>query len=139
MNDWKVTETYDGNNNKIEEIDQRWYDSFWVNYGKQTYRYKAITGIELERDKNISYSLSNNYPNPFNPSTKINYSIKNQSYVTLKVFDVLGREVKTLVNKEQSQGNYSIDFDAANLTSGVYFYRIQAGEFVDTKKMILMK
>ena len=62
-----------------------------------------------------------------------------KSNVSLKVFDVLGRELETLINKEQPQGNYSIEFDASGLTSGIYFYRIQAGEFVDTKKMILMK
>ena len=68
--------------------------------------------------------LSQNYPNPFNPSTTIKYSIPKQSNVTLKVFDVLGSEVATLVNKEQPQGNYEVEFDGAELTSGIYFYRI---------------
>ncbi len=85
------------------------------------------------------HSLSQNFPNPFNPSTKINYSIKNKSFVTLKIFDVLGRAVQTLINKEQSQGNYEVEFDGSNLTSGIYFYRIQAGDFIETKKMLLMK
>lgn len=85
------------------------------------------------------YSLSQNYPNPFNPSTKISYSIPKQSYVSIKVFDVLGREVATLLNREQPIGNYEVAYDASTLTSGVYFYRIQAGDFVDTKKMILLR
>jgi hypothetical protein len=92
------------------------------------------------------FELSQNYPNPFNPSTTIKYSIQKYSNVTLKVFDILGREVSTLVNKEQTQGNYEIEFDGSDLTSGIYFYRLQvypavsgAGDYVETKKMILLK
>jgi hypothetical protein len=85
------------------------------------------------------FSLDQNYPNPFNPSTTIKYSIPKQSNVALKVFDVLGSEVATLVNKEQSQGNYEVEFDGSDLTSGIYFYRLQAGDYVQTKKMILLK
>ncbi|MHB8338354.1 MAG: right-handed parallel beta-helix repeat-containing protein, partial [Ignavibacteriaceae bacterium] len=91
--------------------------------------------------KNISpiYELIANYPNPFNPSTIISYQIPKDGLVTLKVFDALGREVKTLVNEFKSQGKYSVSFDASNLTSGVYFYQLKAGDFVSIKKMILMK
>ncbi|VAX23300.1 hypothetical protein MNBD_IGNAVI01-487, partial [hydrothermal vent metagenome] len=90
------------------------------------------------------YKLSQNYPNPFNPSTTIKYSIPNVGAghaptVQLKVYDVLGREVATLVNKEQSAGNYEIQFDASNLTSGIYFYKMQSGKFVESRKMILVK
>lgn len=85
------------------------------------------------------FQLKENFPNPFNPTTRINYSIPEQSFVTIRVFDVLGREVEMLVNKEQPQGNYEVEFDASALTSGIYFYRIKAGDFVDTKKMVLMK
>jgi hypothetical protein len=85
------------------------------------------------------FSLTQNYPNPFNPSTTIKYSIPTSEFVTLKVFDVLGREVATLVNEEKPVGSYEIKFNAANLSSGIYFYRIQTGEFVEEKKMILMK
>jgi len=99
------------------------------------------TGIsEKEQTQAPSeFMLSQNYPNPFNPSTTIHYSIPKQSNVTLKVFDVLGREVTTLVNGQQPLGNYEVEFEATELTSGVYFYKIQTGDFVETKRMLLMK
>jgi len=86
-----------------------------------------------------NYSLTQNYPNPFNPTTLINYSIPSPGLVTLKIFDVLGKVVKTLVNSEQAAGNYKVTFNASNLSSGVYFYRIEANRFVSTKKMLLLK
>jgi len=87
----------------------------------------------------ITANLAQNYPNPFNPATIISYSIPNQIYVSLKVFDGLGREVDILVNKVKSPGNYKVDFDASQLASGIYFYRIIAGDFVQTRKMLLLK
>jgi len=95
----------------------------------------------------VEYSLSQNYPNPFNPITTLSYSIPKQSLVVLKIFDVLGNEIKTLVNENRSAGNYEIEFNAASLSSGIYFYRLQSGDqvsnagqvFVETKKMILLK
>lgn len=86
-----------------------------------------------------NFVLSQNYPNPFNPSTIISYQISAISKVSLKVYDVFGSEVATLVNKVQPAGNYNINFDASRLSSGVYFYRIIAGDFIQTKKMILLK
>ena len=86
-----------------------------------------------------NYSLTNNYPNPFNPSTKIKYSVPKSSNVVIKVFDILGKEIETLVNEEKQTGTYEITWCAENLPSGIYFYRIQAGDFVETKKMILLK
>jgi hypothetical protein len=85
------------------------------------------------------YLISQNYPNPFNPGTRIDYSIPRQSHVTLKIFDILGREVATLADESQEAGDKSIAFDGATLPSGVYFYRIVAGNFTETKKMILAK
>jgi hypothetical protein len=85
------------------------------------------------------YHLGENYPNPFNPSTKIKYQIPERTYVTLKVYDVLGNIVATLVSAETSAGSYEIDFNGTALPSGVYFYRLQTGSFVETKKMLLMK
>lgn len=85
------------------------------------------------------FRLNQNYPNPFNPATIINYSIPEKSFVSLKIFDVLGREVSVLVNKEQPVGNYELEFDASQLTSGIYFYRIQAGKYIETKKLVVLK
>ncbi len=85
------------------------------------------------------YSLSQNYPNPFNPSTKISFSLPKQGIVTLKLYDVLGKEVMTLVNEQKPAGIYEIHFNASNLASGAYFYRIESGDFKDIKRMILIK
>jgi hypothetical protein len=86
-----------------------------------------------------TFSLSQNYPNPFNPSTRINFSIPEASFITLKVYDVLGNEIATLVNEEKPAGNYEINFSAEGLTSGIYFYILTAGSFTQTMKMILLK
>ena len=97
-----------------------------------------IVSIENE-DIVTEYSLHQNYPNPFNPSTKIKYSIPENQKVVLKIFDLLGREISTLINEEKPAGNYEVEFIADNLSSGIYFYRLQAGEFVKTKKLMLLK
>ena len=83
--------------------------------------------------------MEQNYPNPFNPVTTISYYLPQEEFVILKVYDILGREVATLVNEEKHAGNYKVVFNGNNLSSGVYFYRLQAGSFVSTKKIILMK
>ena len=85
------------------------------------------------------FTLNQNYPNPFNPSTMISYSIPRNSFVHLKVFDILGNDVAELVNEQKPAGSYEVKFDAASLPSGVYFYQLTAGEFIQTKKMILLK
>lgn len=85
------------------------------------------------------YSLSQNYPNPFNPTTKINFALTKQGFVTLKIYDITGREIKTLVNEVKQAGYYSVDFNGSPLSSGVYFYRIQSGDFVQTKRMLMIK
>lgn len=85
------------------------------------------------------YSLGYNFPNPFNPSTTIRYAVLQQSLVTIKVFDILGNEVETLLNAEKSKGTYDLTWNAFNKPSGVYFYRIEAGAFIQTRKMLLMK
>jgi N-acetylneuraminic acid mutarotase len=102
---------------------------------------EPVTGMEDENNRLIpdEYSLSQNHPNPFNPTTKIKYGLPNAGLVTIKVYDVLGNEVATIVNEERYAGNYEITWYAEQLPSGIYFYRIQAGSFVETKKMILMK
>ncbi len=86
-----------------------------------------------------SFSLYQNYPNPFNPSTNIEYRIPNTEFVTLEVYDVLGREVAALVNERKLPGTYDVEWNASSLSSGVYFYRLQAGSFTETKKLLLIK
>jgi hypothetical protein len=98
----------------------------------------AING-GTERDVPTFFRLECNFPNPFNPTTMINYQLPIDNYVTLKVYDVLGREVALLVNEFKMAGWYEVNFDASNLTNGVYFYKLQAGKFSDIKKMVLMK
>ncbi|MFZ1704573.1 MAG: T9SS type A sorting domain-containing protein, partial [Saprospiraceae bacterium] len=80
-----------------------------------------------------------NYPNPFNPSTKIKYQIATSNPVSLKIYDVLGNEVASLIDEIQPSGNYEITFDARSLSSGTYFYKLQAGDFIETKKLLLIK
>ena len=87
----------------------------------------------------IDYGLSQNYPNPFNPITSIQYQLPEPAFVTIKVYDVLGNEIETLVNEERDAGSYKIDFNGLELTSGIYYYRIAADNFSQTKKMILLK
>ena len=86
-----------------------------------------------------TYSLNQNYPNPFNPTTSVSYSIPSDGYVTLSIYDALGKEVAVLDNGFRTAGNYSHTFDASALSSGMYFYTIRSGNFVQTKKMLLMK
>ena len=99
----------------------------------------TTVGVEDEYALPTEYNLYQNFPNSFNPSTTIKYSIPKESKVSLIVFNLLGEEVTTLVNAEQSAGNYSVEFNAANLPSGVYFYQLKAGDYLQTKKMILLK
>ena len=116
--------------------------------GKYLYRLKQIDfdgtfeySNDVEAIINIpeKFELSQNYPNPFNPSTKIKYQITTSNPVSIKIYDVLGNEVATLVNEVQPYGNYEVMFDASLLSSGTYFYKLQAGSFVETKKMLLLK
>jgi hypothetical protein len=97
----------------------------------------GVAGNENEIPK--QFALYQNYPNPFNPVTKIKFDIAKSTFVKITLFDVLGREVSLIVNENLTAGSYEPDFDASHLTSGIYFYKIQAGSFTDTKKMILVK
>ena len=101
--------------------------------------WEKITGVKKETAIPISYLLNQNYPNPFNPTTTISYSIPKLSHVSIAVCDILGREIVTLVNEEKTPGNYKVNFNGSNLASGIYFYRITAGDFVSTKKFVLLK
>jgi hypothetical protein len=98
--------------------------------------------VGIKNEKHITpdeYILDQNYPNPFNPATSINYYVPKESHISLVVYDVLGKEVKVLVNGEETAGYHRIEFDASELPSGIYFYRLQAGTFMAVKKMILLK
>ncbi len=102
--------------------------------------YGKIVSVETENNSLPSrIKLYQNYPNPFNPETAISFQLSSLSFVILKVFDVLGSEVATLVNEEKPQGNYTVSFNANKLSSGIYFYTIRAGKFHRTKKMVLLR
>lgn len=101
--------------------------------------YKDISNSVAESSAPLFYSLSQNFPNPFNPATVIRYQVPIANHVSLKVFDVLGKEVETLVNAQQNAGNYSVNFNAQQLSSGIYFYRFTSGNYTNIKKMTVLK
>ncbi|MBE0539427.1 MAG: right-handed parallel beta-helix repeat-containing protein [Ignavibacterium sp.] len=152
--DWKSIGFINGNGTTTEKSYYFFEDNNPGN-GKSYYRLKQIDYdgsfeysniVEVDLNIPTQFSLEQNYPNPFNPSTKIKYSIPSVtlgevegSRVILKVFGILGNEVATLVDEEKPAGNYEVNFDASKFSSGVYFYELQAGDFVDMKKMILIK
>ena len=122
-----------GNHAVVGEVIRYWVsDTVWI---------KVSSATEVKGSESIfrDYFLEDNYPNPFNPSTVIRYKLPATALVRLKVYDVLGRAVATLVNKRQSPGTYSVVFNAADLPSGVYFYRLEAGVFIETKRLTLLK
>ena len=141
--------------NKVQGV---WYDASaqkWVLYNEDLEPYALgvkfvvyvanssgiVTAVEEETNPTTvtNFELQQNYPNPFNPSTKIKYSLAEQSQVTLKVYNILGKEIATLVNEVKGNGNHEVSFDGSGLASGVYFYTLQAGKITQTRKMILMK
>lgn len=141
-----ITSDYDLNNNLSELILQQWDGAAWVNYARQTgFIWILITGVEDEGLLVNEFKLYNNYPNPFNPSTKIKFNVPSISNVTIKVFDITGTEIKALVNQTLEGGLHEIEFSGNGLASGIYFYEIQAQTldgkqtFIDTRKMILLK
>jgi hypothetical protein len=100
----------------------------------------SLNKIRIEIEKlPVDYVLYQNYPNPFNPTTSIIYQLKDEGFVLLKVFNSLGQEIATLVNEKQNAGKYEVKFDASSLPSGIYFYSIRVNDFVQTKKMTLLK
>lgn len=102
-------------------------------------RISSITGIEDENTSPVGYFLNQNYPNPFNPSTEISFSLAKSSFVTLEVYNSLGQKVAALINDKMNPGSYKVKFNASNLSSGIYYYKIQAGEFHSVKKMLLLQ
>jgi len=140
----EVSATFTGENGKSYEF----YSSAFDNVGNaedprdvadtQT-RVELDTSTEPLRDMPTEFTLSQNYPNPFNPTTTIQFGLPETGFISLKVFDMTGRQVATLVNENKSAGWYTISFDASNLASGMYIYRIQSGDFTQTRKLILVK
>ena len=110
-----------------------WSDSFAFHI------YNVTAILDEQNSLPDKYALHQNYPNPFNPNTKILYSVPEESLINIKIYNTLGEEVAVLVNENKAAGNYEVEFDAANLPSGIYFYKLQAGEYINTKKMILLK
>lgn len=161
VNSGREVFTYDTNGKLVTGASESWENSDWTaspgfisfslgDFGTIYYYYsflayninvfyKTITDIASENLVASDYKLSQNYPNPFNPSTTIKYSIAQNSFVSLKVYDILGKEVATLVNKEQSSGKYEVNFSGSQLASGIYYYSLKFGNNTITKKMILMK
>jgi hypothetical protein len=107
----------------------------------QLIQYSAVTSVHEENSANTPnrFGLSQNYPNPFNPSTIIRYQLSMNSFVTLKIYDVLGREIQTLVSERQTAGSHSSTFNASYLPSGIYFYRLQSGNTIQAKKLVVIK
>ena len=101
---------------------------------------EMVTAVE-DKGNNVlkKFSLSQNYPNPFNPSTNISFSLPSKSFVSLVVYDVTGRKVATIISEDMSAGNYTRQWNAQGLSSGIYFYRLQAGNFTETKKLVLLQ
>ncbi len=104
-----------------------------------TWNHESITSVDQNKNTPSKFELMQNYPNPFNPSTTIKYQIPEAGMVTIKVYNILGQEVATLVNGMKNSGSYEVNFNANNLASGIYVYRLQAGDFLQTKKMLLLK
>jgi hypothetical protein len=134
-------------------IDEDWGILFFINKGTDPYYSPGffpvlhqlaiyahnITDVREGINKPIEFSLNQNFPNPFNPATTIIYQLPYSSNITLKIFNTLGEEIETLVNEYKTAGRYQTEFNATNLPSGVYFYQLRAGSFVQTKKMLLLK
>jgi hypothetical protein len=127
----------------IGQIREDWDDGTIVllNYAKINGTvYGNLVGIDDDEIiKSLTYNVSQNYPNPFNPTTRISYSIAEAGFVTLKIFDILGREVSTLVNEEKGAGMYDVIFNASDLTTGVYIYTLQVNGYSQSRKMILLR
>lgn len=152
LQNWEEIGFVNGNGTTTEPQSYSFVDEN-LKTGKYQYRLKQIdfdgtfeysNTVEVEINVPLKFSLEQNYPNPFNPVTSIQYAISSMQFVTLKVYDVLGKEVATLVNEEKSAGTYEVQFTVAQesfpaISSGVYFYQLKAGDYIETKKLIVMK
>jgi hypothetical protein len=107
--------------------------------GIYTYHLELINDVDDSKQNHLQFYFSQNYPNPFNPTTTITYQLPVGSNVNLKVFNILGNDVKTLINEYKPAGKYFIDFNAGNLSSGIYFYQIKTDIFFKMRKMVILK
>ncbi len=119
-----------------EKTGDNGYSPYWVD---AQIIYNLLTGINDKHFLSLDFQLNQNYPNPFNPSTLISYNLPERNNVLLKIYDILGKEVKTLLNEEKEAGTHTINFNASTLTSGIYFYQLISGKHCETKKMILIQ
>jgi hypothetical protein len=122
-----------------DQVEVDYANPIQIGKDKYTFTPTNVTGINGTNSVPVNFMLSQNYPNPFNPSTTIKYSVPHADLVSLKIYDILGREVRTLINEYKSPGTYYINFNAHGLSSGVYFYRLTAGSYSGVKKLILIK
>jgi len=109
----------------------------WAPYFR--FRTTASADVTAEEEQPVTYALSQNFPNPFNPTTQIRFSVPHAGRVLITIFDLLGREESTLVDGEMPAGTYTVTWNASQAASGMYFYRMRAGDFVDTKRMLLLR
>jgi hypothetical protein len=160
-NNWenwfRIFYEYDDKNNLIHLFGEEWVNGQWISedeplritnpdgiiigfLAKELFLYYSPpTSVENENNIVNGFNLLQNYPNPFNPTTTIRYEVPDKNFVTIKVYDILGNEIATLVNEEKPPGTYEVEFNASDLACGIYFYQLKAGDFIDTKKMILLK
>lgn len=137
----ELTKVWPGQRYVVLEYNQEWCKINLPSNASEQYGWINLNNITSfgEATAPLTFSLSQNYPNPFNPSTKINYSLPNSGLIKIRVYNLLGQEVETLVNDYKEMGAHSVLFDASNLSSGVYFYTIEADKYHETKKMLLLK
>jgi ligand-binding sensor domain-containing protein len=125
----------------IDTRGNKWFGFGLYGYGAEEFNENGVTSVKEAVNENSpkDFSLFQNYPNPFNPSTTISFSLPRSGFATLKIYDLMGREVTTIISEELQTGTYSRQWNATNMSSGIYFYRLQAGSFIATKKLLLLK
>lgn len=147
VNSFRITSTFDSNGNLVRMLTEYWMGASWMSFMSQTNTFTQNRPTDvptpIERNATASiparFELLQNYPNPFNPSTVIQYKLAKTGMVRLNVYDLTGRQVATLVNQTQGAGTYLVRFNAAQLASGIYFYRLQTSEFSQIRKMLLIR
>ena len=135
----RILITNDSSGNLTEYLNQDWDGTDWMNDYIVYVDYNNIVGVDESESFPTEYSLKQNYPNPFNPVTTLEYTLFSPGEVSLIIYNLFGQEVARLVSEVQQAGYHEVTWDASNFASGIYFYRLQAGDFVQTRKMVLLK